>query len=164
MSNGMYSVALTLSAKSVFGGSNQQLVDLIGADALLYAAIAFSVFDEPYYIDDIIENSGEHEFTIVRWLEEFFSVFEGEIKHLRTLYATDRPESAETSAWDLRDGPSYRLIEVAFIPEDDTLYVCASCNQNHHQLGNKWRILNESLESLPRDGHEPGRTFRAHLY
>lgn len=164
MSNGMYSVALYLNGDMAFGRSWKSLMDLIGAEALLYAAIAYLVFDESYYIDDMIENCGELETPIVGWLEYFNNTYDYDLHQLRKLYETYRSEDPEKPARPVWYQSSYKLLGVTFIPSDDTLLVRASRCEDHHQFGNQWRVLNEGDARVSGNWHVPRGVIRTYLF
>lgn len=164
MSNGMYSVAIYLNGEAAFGRSWKSLMDLIGAEALLYAAIAYLVFDESYYVDDMLENCGEMETSIVGWLEHFSNVFDHDLQQLRMLYETHRSKDPQEVARPLWYQPGYKFIGVTFVSADDTLLIRASRSEDHHQFGNQWRILNEGDTGVSCDWHVPRTTIRAYLF
>lgn len=125
----------------------RKLADQIGASALLYAAVAYFVFDDAFFLEDISENNPELEEELTWWCEDIFSTLYDLFMNLRKFYETTEPSSRAAEDWRI-DHP-FRLLKVIYIEPDEDVYISASRNESDHLLGNQWRIL---TECQPRTG------------
>ncbi|MNP89027.1 hypothetical protein D3C85_14230 [compost metagenome] len=157
MSNGMTSIVLTLSKEKAFDESGRKLLDLIGASAMLYAAVAYFVFDDSFFAEDLIENYGDNASDIVAWLEHLYATCETMITGLRVYYeTTDKLEPAGTG----QNTNSYKLIRVTFSPEDEYIFIRASKNQSHDILGSGWGVPDDSPKGMSSDWTHLGADVR----
>lgn len=128
----------------------ETLADQIGASALLYAAIAYFVFDDEFFIEDLTENYPERYDEIMWWLEDIHSTFYELFGNIRVYYetteeahrASHRPHRCQRSYRTSGRHPApFRLLAVRYEVRDDDLFIEASRDQSHHHLGNQWRFL-----------------------
>lgn len=123
----------------------KKLADHIGASALLYAAIAYFVFDDSFYLEDIKENNPDLEEELHWWCEDIYSSFYTLFENLRTFYETSDKSSGASENWRTRK--PFHLLKVVYYEPDEDLYIQASSNQSDYHLGNEWRVLTECGES-----------------
>lgn len=115
------------------------LADHIGASALLYAAIAYFVFDDSFYLEDIVENNPDLEEDLQWWCEDIYSSFYTIFDNLRTFYeTTDKPAGPPTGRFSR---PPFRLLKVIYWEPDEDVYIQASRSKSDDSLGNQWRFL-----------------------
>lgn len=121
----------------------ESLAECIGASALLYAAIAYFVFDDSYYMDDIIENNPDIEDQLRWWLDDIQSSFFEIITNLRRYYETDYEAARHISPSSPKR--AYELIAVRYREADEDLFIAATRDPRDHHVGNQWRVLAESV-------------------
>lgn len=143
MSTGISSIVLTLPYKQAFNMFGESLAECIGASALLYAAIAYFVFDDSYYMDDIIENNPDIEDQLRWWLDDIQSSFFEIITNLRRYYETDYEAARHISPSSPKR--AYELIAVRYREADEDLFIAATRDPRDHHVGNQWRVLAESV-------------------
>lgn len=119
----------------------KKLADHIGASALLYAAIAYFVFDDSFYLEDINENNPDMEEELMWWCDDIYSTFYTLFENLRTFYETTDKSSGPAQNWRTRK--PFSLLKVVYAEFDEDLYIQASRDQSDYHLGNQWRVLTE---------------------
>lgn len=139
----------------MFGG---KLADHIGATPLLYAALAYFVFDESFFLEDLAENYPELDYELSEWLEAFYCDQYDLIEELRKYYAT--PLSAGYQAYPWNRPTSYRLISVRYLSEEESVLIAASDDEGDYQLGSEWGLPHERQSCTGRYGDDLRRTFR----
>ncbi|MNB58685.1 hypothetical protein D3C87_364130 [compost metagenome] len=135
-----------------------KLADQIGASALLYAAIAYFVFDEAYFLEDISDNNPELLEELTWWCEDIYSTFYKLFENLRTFYETTEPSTGSPKDWRARR--PFHLLSVIYWEPDENVFITASRNQSDYKLGNQWRVLNERSESAGSDRANTRATIR----
>jgi len=120
------------------------LAGCIGASAMLYAAIAYFVFDEAFYIEDLLENHPEEEDEIRWWLDDIQSTFFDVFTNLRRYYETDYDGVSRTPQATRTQRP-YVLLVVKYSEHDEDVVIAASRDPRDHHLGNQWRLLTEPV-------------------
>lgn len=119
----------------------KKLADHIGASALLYAAIAYFVFDDAFYLEDINDNNPDMEEELNWWCDDIYSTFYTLFENLRTFYETTDKSSGAGQNWRTRK--PFSLLKVVYAEDDEDLYIQASRDQSDYHLGNQWRVLTE---------------------
>lgn len=127
------------------------LAEHIGASALLYAAVAYFVFDDSFFLEDIAENNPELQEELHWWCEDIYSSFYTIFDNLRTFYETTDKSAGPTPSW-YRLAP-FRLLKVVYWHPDEDVYIQASRDESDDKHGSQWRVLAE-LDASPR-GHRP---------
>lgn len=139
----------------------KKLADHIGASALLYAAIAYFVFDDSFYLEDINENNPDLEEELNWWCDDIYSTFYTLFDNLRTFYETTDKPSGSGQNWRTRK--PFSLLKVVYSEDDEDLYIQASRDQSDYHLGNQWRVLTECCPSPGRYRPNSRATFRIPL-
>jgi hypothetical protein len=129
----------------------KKLADHIGASALLYAAIAYFVFDDAFYLEDINDNNPDMEEELNWWCDDIYSTFYTLFDNLRTFYETTDKSSGSGQNWRTRK--PFSLLKVVYWEPDEDLYIQASRDQSDYHLGNQWRVLTECGSGT--GGHRP---------
>lgn len=119
------------------------LAERMGASALLYAAIAYYVFCDTFYLDDMTDNDPDIAEDLVWWLEDIYSSFYDLFSNLRKYY--DQPDDSDQPPHSPRPRHrvKYELLKVVYSRQDEDLFVQATRNQSSRHLGNQWRISAE---------------------
>lgn len=133
------------------------LAERIGASPMLYAALAYFVFDESFFLEDLSENYPEQEQDLIWWLESFFADHYRTIEQLRMYYASPLQEHSGTGR--ARFAP-YRLLHVVYDPVEECLAIRASSDESDHHLGSEWRLPTGRGRGDDSDWDELRRTFR----
>lgn len=136
MSTAIRSIAIRLPRGEVFWEFNGSLVEQLGASPLIYAAIAYYVFDDPFFAEDIIEHNPDYVEHVLVWLENLYTACGPLINQLRAYYENDTLYSSTT--------PPFYLLSTYYEPDSEDLLIVASTDQGHHHLGNQWRVLTQS--------------------
>lgn len=132
------------------------LADRIGASALLYAALAYFVFDESYFLEDLSENYPELTDELMWWLEDFYSNYYQMIEDLRTLYETSIGPTERSGYIRQRN---YRLLIVTYSRSDDSVFIGASTDDGDSKYGSEWNVPLERGNRTSSYGDELRRTF-----
>lgn len=127
------------------------LADQLGATPLIYAAIAYFVFDDAFFMEDIIENTPDRIDELQWWCEDFYSEFYYLINDLRTYY--------DTSSYSDGKG-SYQLLTVTYDSDEESIFVRASRNPRDTANGNQWRVLTQPGSGVKRHRDVQGRAVR----
>jgi len=114
----------------------KMLADRIGASALLYAAVAYFVFDESFYIDDMLEHHPELHEEIMWWLEDICPTFYDLFTNLRTYY---EPAASSTETSPAR----FELLAVRYTEPDEEILIVATRDPRDHHFGNQWRVFTQ---------------------
>jgi hypothetical protein len=136
----------------------KKLADHMGASALLYAAIAYFVFDDSFYLEDITDNNPDMEEELQWWCDDIYSTCYTLFDNLRTFYETTDKSSGSGTNWRTRK--PFRLLTVVYYEPDEDLYIQASRRQSDYHVGNEWRVLTERGESPRRNGLNPRATIQ----
>ncbi|MNZ13963.1 hypothetical protein D3C78_308760 [compost metagenome] len=138
----------------------RKLADQIGASALLYAAIAYFVFDESFYLEDLSDNYPDLNEELTWWCDDIYSTFYDLFQNLRTFYETtdvraaSRPHSRMCpNHWRASPRP-FQLLRVNYYEPDEDLFVVASRDEGDHRLGSVWRLPEQRSQSLHGDWDE----------
>lgn len=129
----------------------KKLADQIGASALLYAAIAYFVFDDSFFLEDIADNNPDLQEELTWWCDDIYSTFYTLFENLRTFYETTEPSVGALTNWRTRR--PFQLLKVVYAEFDEDLYIQATRDQGDHHLGNQWRVLTECCSGVGR--HRP---------
>jgi len=119
------------------------LAEQIGASALLYAAIAYFVFDEPFFLEDISENYPDQEESLIWWCDDIYSSFYAIFENLRKFYETTgspRPARFGTAAAAFKARAPFRLLGVTYYEPDEDIFISASRDPRDDKYGSVWRI------------------------
>lgn len=152
---GLRSIILNLPFDVAFRMLGSKIAEQIGATPLLYAALAYFVFDESFFLEDLSDHYPELESDLNWWLEDFYSDFHVVLEDLRHYYATPLQDVVSH-----RPNLPYRLVKVQYIEPDEALLVSASTDESDNRFGSQWHIPNERSESHVRYGDELRGTFR----
>lgn len=151
MSTGISSIAIRLPFDEAFQTFGETLAERLGASALLYAAIAYYVFDDSFFVEDLIDHNPELAEPIVAWMEDLYCAFGNILYQLRVYYAKDTFHSESES--------TYQLLKVNYVSTDEDLYVSATCDPRYYHLENQWRVLSELDSRLTGQRHVVGRAI-----
>lgn len=136
------------------------LAEQIGASALLYAAIAYFVFDESFFLEDISENYPELEEPLIWWCDDIYSTFYTIFENLRKFYeTTGTPPRFSTAAAAFKARRPFRLLGVTYYEPDEDVFISASRDPSDDQYGSVWRVPEGRHQSLLCDWAE----YRADL-
>ncbi len=131
MSTGISSIALTLPYDQAFQFVGGPLADQLGASALLYAAIAYYVFDDSFFAEDLLDHHPEDQEALLAWLQDLYDNVGSLFDSLRAYY-------------ERQTISSYHLLQVYYRRDAEELYVIAANDPDDDHLGNQWRFLTES--------------------
>lgn len=152
---GLRSIILNLPFDVAFRMLGSKIAEQIGATPLLYAALAYFVFDESFFLEDLSDNYPDLESDLNWWLEDFYSDYYSVLNDLRIYYATPLQDAVNHSS-----RLPYRLVKVQYLENDETLVISASADESDHRFGSQWRIPNERSSGHERYGDELRGTFR----
>lgn len=156
---GLRSIILNLPYEVAFGMFGGKLADHIGATPLLYAALAYFVFDESFFLEDLVENYPELDYELSQWLEAFYCDQYHYIEELRKYYATPLFERSSSPRKNIRL-TSFRLVSVRYFQDEETVLIAASDIESDHQLGSEWGLPHERQSRTGGYGDDLRRTFR----
>lgn len=145
------SISLSVPYDQAFSMIGVTLAEQLGATPLIYAAIAYFVFDDAFFMDDIIENTPDRTDELQWWCEDFYSEFYYLIDGLRIYYDTasysdgKRPFQLLTATYDLRE---------------ESVFIRASRNPRDSAHGNQWRFLAQSGQGTKRHRDVSKRAVR----
>lgn len=145
------SISLPMPYNQAFSMIGAMLAEQLGATSLLYAAIAYFVFDDAFYMEDIIENTPDRIDEIQWWCDDIYSEFHYLIDGLRIYY--------DTSSYSSGKRP-YQLLTVTYDRDEESIFVRASRNPRDLTHGNQWRVLTQSDPYIECYGTEPGRSVQ----
>lgn len=138
----------------------RRLAEQIGASALLYAAIAYFVFDESFFLEDISENYPELEEPLIWWCDDIYSTFYTIFENLRKFYeTTGTPPRFSTAAAAFKAQRPFRLLGVIYYEPDEDIFISASRDPSDDQYGSVWRVPEGRRQGLLSDWAE----YRADL-
>lgn len=112
------------------------LANQIGASALLYAVIAYIVFDEAFYLEDIIEHHPDLYDDMTWWQDDIYSTYYSLFQNLRTFYETTETTS---SSHGTRKNP-FKLLKVVYDSYGENIYITASRHESDYHLGSIWEF------------------------
>lgn len=98
-------IVLELEYNRAFSMLGQQLAEELGAQFLIYAAVAYYSFDEEFYMQSVIDSNPQREESIMWWLDDIYSELYNFFENIRTYHSGNQIE------------------EVVFDSEVDTIYV-----------------------------------------
>ncbi|MNO19219.1 hypothetical protein D3C76_89470 [compost metagenome] len=139
----------------------RKLADIIGASALLYAAVAYFVFDDAFFLEDLSENYPDLEEDLTWWCDDFYAEHYTLLQNLRIFYETTddrpRPHSPACRRRFEVNQPSFRLLKVVYHEPDEDMYITASRDPRDYKHGSVWRLPSQRPEGLRGHGDEPRR-------
>lgn len=147
---------MNLIYETAFDMASRDLADHIGASALLYAALAYFVFDEDYFLEDLSTNYPELNNELMCWLEAFVTDQSTMIEHLRKFYET----SIGHGRWPKPiEQHAFRLLIVTYYREDGCIFIGASRNESDSKYGSEWHVPIERRNRPSRYRDELRRTL-----
>lgn len=155
-STGPLSIILNLPYDGAFNMLGSNLAEHIGASPLLYAALAYFVFDESFFLEDLSDNYPELEEDLMWWLEDFYSSHYRMIEDLRIFYETH----LQTGPSPRRAFPPYKLLTVLYLTDDESVFIGASQYESDSRYGSEWRLPHQRGDCDGGYGDELRRTFR----
>ena len=126
-------IAVRLPLCEVLRDQDRYHASLLGISPMIYAAIAYFVFDDSFFAEDVIENNPSIMHEFMDWLEFIYSTHTDLITNLRTFY--------DMSSKDPIPGLPYALLRVRYESSTEDLYVTATSGDHARELGNQWRFL-----------------------
>lgn len=156
-SDSTLSITLNLTYDVAFNMLGDKLAVHIGASALLYAALAYFVFDESFFLEDLVEHYPDMDSELSAWIEDFYIAQYDMIEQLRIFYGTSL--STPPCRQYHRKAP-YRLLLVIYSAADESIFIGASCDERDSQYGIEWRVPVERSDRVKRYRDELGRAFQ----
>lgn len=141
MSTGTSTISLHLPYDKVFSMLGASLENQIGASALLYAVISYIVFDEAFYLEDIIEHHPDLYEDITWWQDDIYSTYYTLFQNLRTFYETAVSSDSEC---EIRKDP-FRLLRVTYDSHGENIFVTASRDKSDNYLGSIWQLSKQCV-------------------